>query len=296
MSESTERRSLRVWLKNARREQVKWALVILAAVVVGAVIFTYRAPILALASNPEQVRAWVESLGALGPLGLIALNAFQVVVAFVPGPVVQVAAGYLFGWLEGAILGTIGMIIGGALAVLLARFFGRPLVQRIVGEQRLLRWEQVAHLNSLPIWFILMMGPFGDIPYYIAGLTSLAIWKIIAVAVFVRTPSIIVATAIGSGVIERDSPWVIGAVILFFLAALVGIRYQKQIEQWVDLNLLQRVARRFGRDSAGQPAPLLLPAPEASPHEQTLSDETIDAAQTMKETTNAVTDRSPISA
>jgi uncharacterized membrane protein YdjX (TVP38/TMEM64 family) len=261
VSESPERRTLRTWLRSTRREQVQWVLVIVAGLAVGAVIFKYRAPILALASNPEQVRGWVETLGPLGPLGLIALNALQVVVAFVPGPVVQVVAGYLFGWFQGAILGLVGMIIGGTLAVLLARIFGRPLVRRIVGEQRLARWEQVAHLNSLPIWFILMLGPFGDIPYYIAGLTSLAIWKIIAVAVFVRTPSIIVATAIGAGVIERDSPLVIGAVVLLVIAALVGIRYQAQIEQWVDQNLLQRVARRLGRNPAGQPGPLLLPAP-----------------------------------
>lgn len=284
-----------MWLRNARREQVQWTLVILAAVVVGAIIFKYRVPIMALASNPEQVRAWVEELGPLGPLGLMALNALQVVVAFVPGPVVQVAAGYLFGWLQGAILGTIGMIIGGTLAVLLARIFGRPLVQRIVGEQRLTRWEQIAHLNSLPIWFILMLGPFGDIPYYIAGLTSLAVWKIIAVAVFVRTPSVILATAIGAGVIQRDSPWVIGAVVLLVIAALVGIRYQKQIEQWVDHHLLQRVARRFGRDSTGQPTPLLLPAPQAPADEQIPPAEP-STAQATKETNDAVTDRSPVSA
>lgn len=262
LPERREQQARRVWRKRTRREQAQWALVILAAVAIGAVIFVYREPILAFASNPEQVRAWVERLGPWGPLGLIMLNALQVVVAFVPGPVVQVAAGYLFGWLQGAILGTIGMILGGALAVLLARVFGRPLVQRIVGAQRLARWEQVAHLNSLPIWFILMLGPFGDIPYYIAGLTSLAIWKIIAVAAFVRTPSIIVATAIGAGVIQRDSPWVIGAVILFFLTALVAIRYQSQIEQWVDQRLLQRVARRFGQEPTGPPAPLPLPLSE----------------------------------
>lgn len=283
MTERHERSAQRAGRRRYnRREQMRWALVILATVAAGAVIVVYRRPILELASNPEQVRAWVEQLGPVGPLGLIALNALQVVVAFVPGPVVQVVAGYLFGWFQGALVGTIGMIIGGTLAMLLARFFGRPLVQGLVGAERLMRWEQIAHLNSLPIWFILMLGPFGDIPYYIAGLTSLAIWKVIAVAAFVRTPSIILASAIGAGVIRRDSPWVVAIVALLVVLALIAIRYQRQIEQWVDQQLLQRLVRVFKGSTAEQPTPLLLAAPPTPPVQPVLSDAASDPAYTAK--------------
>lgn len=278
-----------------RREQVRWALVILATVAAGVLIFAYRRPILELASNPERVRAWVEQLGPLGPLGLVALNALQVVVAFVPGPVVQVVAGYLFGWFQGALVGILGMILGGMLAVLLARFFGRPLVRSLVGAERLMRWEQIAHLNSVPIWFILMLGPFGDIPYYIAGLTSLPIWKIIAVAVFVRTPSVIVASAIGAGVIQRDSPWVIAGVALLVVVALIGIRYQKQIEQWVDQRLLAHIVRIFERNATEQPAPLLLAAPPTPPAQPAPSDEATDLPPIKKATDHEYPDRSAIS-
>ena len=51
-----------------------------------------------------------------------------------------------------------------------------------------------------------MLGPFGDIPYYIAGLTSLPIWKIIAVAVLVRAPSVFISAAVGAGVIDYRNP------------------------------------------------------------------------------------------
>lgn len=121
-----------------------------------------------------------------------------------------------------------GVYYSGAIAVGLARLLGRPLVVRMVGEDRLNRWEHVARLDSLPIWFILMLAPFGDVPYYIAGLTSLPIWKIIAVAALVRTPSVLIATAVGAGVIDYRNPFFIAGVVIVVIVAVVALRYQTQ--------------------------------------------------------------------
>jgi uncharacterized membrane protein YdjX (TVP38/TMEM64 family) len=85
-------------------------------------------------SDPADLRAWLESLGPWGPVGLIALFVLQILVAPLPGYVFQAAAGYLFGWFWGAVYACIGMLIGGTLAMTLARIFGRPLVRRVVGE------------------------------------------------------------------------------------------------------------------------------------------------------------------
>ncbi|MCS6842779.1 MAG: VTT domain-containing protein [Caldilineales bacterium] len=227
------------WLNH--RAVLRWALLAAAALALAWVVFKYRQPLLALATDQATLQAWVERLGPWGPLGLVAISALQVVFAFVPGPVIQVVGGYLFGWFGGAVFGVIGMVLGGAIAMTLSRLFGRPLVQRMIGAERLARWERVARLNSLPIWFVLMLGPFGDVPYYIAGLTSLPVWKIVAVAAFVRGPSVIVAAAIGAGVIPRNSPVIVVLLALAVAIMLLAVRYQRQIEAWVDRHLLQRV-------------------------------------------------------
>ena len=41
--------------------------------------------------------------------------------AFIPGYVTQVASGFLFGYPKGAVYGVIGMLLGGVIAVGLAR-------------------------------------------------------------------------------------------------------------------------------------------------------------------------------
>ncbi len=107
--------------------------------------------------------------------------------------------------------------------------------------------------NSLALWFILMLAPFGDVPYYIAGLTSLAIWKIIAIAAFVRTPSVVVAVLVGSGAISWRSPWVIGAFGVLVVIALLALRYQNNIERWVDEKLLPVAMRLTSRRAPVQP-------------------------------------------
>lgn len=226
---------------------IKRALLVALALAALAVAIRYHREIIAFLGNEEQLEAWLDQLGPLGPLAVIALNALQVVVAFIPGYAMQVASGYLYGFPMGAIYGAIGMAIGGIIAMTLARVYGRPLVVRMVGEGRMQRWEDVAHLNSLPIWFFLMLGPFGDVPYYIAGLTTLAIWKVVAVALLLRTPSVFVAAAVGAGLVDWRSPWIIGGAALLLLAGLLAVRYQSRLESWVDQTLLPRVVRLGAR-------------------------------------------------
>lgn len=272
---------MNVWLKRA--------LAVGAVIAVGALVVRYHREVYAFLSDEAAVEAWVVQLGPLGPLGVIALNAIQVVIAFIPGYVMQLVAGFLYGWPMGAVYGTLGMLIGGFIAVALARFFGRPLVIRMVGEKRVDRWEHVARLDSLALWFILMLAPFGDVPYYIAGLTSLAIWKIIAIAAFVRTPSVILAVLVGSGALSWQSPWVIGTGIVLVAIALLALRFQGNIELWVDEKLLPRVLRWTGGRAPVQPLeagaalsadgwsdpaparPLIVNVPESGEHDPTPS-------------------------
>jgi len=216
---------MRPWMRNA--------LLTSLVVVAGALLLIYRRPILGALADPASVQAWLGSLGPWGPIGLIALFVAQILVAPVPGYVFQVAAGYLFGWLPGTIYASIGMLIGGAIAMTLARVYGRPLVSRAVGEARLEQLETVTHLNSLALWFLLMLGPFGDILFFLAGLTTLRVWKIMAVALVVRMPALAVSAAVGAGVLDWRSPWVIGGLIVLMAFGLIGARNQDRIDRWV---------------------------------------------------------------
>ena len=171
----------------------------------------YGPALIDLVRDRARVEAWLAAFGPWGPLALILLNTLQIVIAPIPGYFVQAAAGYLFGTLAGGIYGTIGMVTGGALAM------------------------------NLP-WFILLLGPVGDIPYFIAGLTHVPTWKILLIALVLRAPSVFVAAAVGAGVIVLPPAWWLAfGAILVVIASLLH-RYRERLEHWMDHLLLRRVA------------------------------------------------------
>lgn len=227
---------MNVWLRNT--------LWILAAAVVIALGVVLARPVYDFLGNEQALRVWLDRLGPLGPLGVIALNAIQVIIAFVPGYAMQIAAGFLYGFPLGALYGAVGMTLGGVTAMALARRYGQPFVARMIGARRLERWQEVTRLNSLPIWAFMMIGPFGDVPYYIAGLTRLAIWKIMVLAVLLRTPSVIVAAAVGAGLLDWHSPWVWGGAALVMLVGALVVFNQQRLDRWLDETLLPRITRR----------------------------------------------------
>lgn len=224
------------WPPKAAVRSILLALLLLA---LGAI---YGPTLLDLVSDRARIEVWLTGLGPWGPLALVLLNTLQIVVAPIPGYFVQAAAGYLFGALAGGFYGMIGMAAGAALATSLARWYGRPLVTRLAGAERLQRWEGIIHSDSIWPWFILLLGPVGDIPYFIAGLTRVSVWKIVLIALVLRTPSVFVAAAVGAGAISLPPAWwlVFGAVLVV-IAALLH-HHRDRLEHWVDHLILRRVA------------------------------------------------------
>ena len=74
---------------------------------------------------------WVEGLGALGPIVFI-LGYVAATVAFIPGSVLTLAAGAIFGLGQGVVYVMIGATAGASVAFLLARSVAREAISRPV--------------------------------------------------------------------------------------------------------------------------------------------------------------------
>jgi uncharacterized membrane protein YdjX (TVP38/TMEM64 family) len=217
----------------------KWlpALVLLVLV---ALVVVYWQPLRALLGDLPRLRDWLRGLGPWGPVALIAVNAAQIVAAPIPGQLVQAAAGYLFGLWPGALYGALGMALGGTLSMSLGRVYGRPLVTRLAGAERLAQWERAAHTDSTLIWCILLLPPFGDIPYLIAGLSKIPIWKVLGIIVLVRWPSAIVHAAVGAGVVSGSRWLVAGLLGGLTLLGVLGLVFAPRLWEWVQTRLPSR--------------------------------------------------------
>lgn len=210
-----------------------WVIGAIGAASLGGLIY-YGPTLWGLIQNREALQAWVAQLGWFGPIVLIVANALQIVFAPVPGYVFQLAAGFLYGPLWGGLWGSIGLMTGSALAMWLARTYGRPLVTRLVGAERLAKWESVTHSTNTIVWFVLLLGPTGDVPYFLAGLSKVSFAKVMAMTAILRIPSIFVVVGAGAGVMYLNW-WQLGAIVTLLTAfVVVFMRYQEQILAWVE--------------------------------------------------------------
>jgi uncharacterized membrane protein YdjX (TVP38/TMEM64 family) len=195
-------------------------------------VYYWREPLWALLRDQERVREWVASFGPWAPLVSIALNAAQVLLAPIPGQFIGVMNGYLYGIWLGTLYSMVGLLIGTALAMGLARRFGRPLVERMVNPEQLARWDRITRRRGPLFFFLIYLFPSlpDDIICFLIGLSSLSIPRMLVLAMIGRLPGVIVSCWVGANTAEL--PWWAwiplggGAVGL----AWVFWRYQAQME------------------------------------------------------------------
>ena len=201
----------------------------------------YGAQMWALASDEAALEAAVARLGLWGPAALIGINVAQILVAPIPGYVVQAAAGYLYGPLWGGIYGAIGLVAGAMLAMLLARLLGRPLVERMVGRERLARWEKLTFSTSTAVWFLILLTPTGDLPYFMAGLSQVSFTKILVLTCLIRVPSTFVVAAAAAGALVL-SGWQLALLFgSLGLLLFIFLRYQDRLTQAIDRRVEQHI-------------------------------------------------------
>ncbi len=205
---------------------------------------------LTLFGDSQRLVTWVRGRGPWAPLGIIVLQIAQVVVAPIPGQIVGVAAGYLFGTLLGTFYSLLGTAAGSWIAFALARAYGRPLVERIVPRQILARLDAGAQRRGLFFFALVFLLPFlpDDLACFAAGLTPIPIPALMAVAITTRTPSILVTAWLGANAEGLStSQW---AMLIAASALLAGLSllYGERVQQWL-------MARMAGENSPTRSRP-----------------------------------------
>jgi uncharacterized membrane protein YdjX (TVP38/TMEM64 family) len=193
----------------------------------------------------EAVQAWVASFGPWGPVVSVLLNTAQVLLAPIPGQTVGVVNGYLYGVAVGTLYSLIGVMLGTAVAMLLGRWFGREVVVRIVGEEKLEPWDRLARRQGAAFFFLVFLFPFlpDDLVCFIVGLSPLPIPQMLVLAALGRLPGLVVSCWVGAN--ATAFPWWAWGLMTVVGAALGYLfwRQQERLEQAM-VNLIQRLFRK----------------------------------------------------
>lgn len=192
-------------------------------------------PLSSLASNPENLKQSVKQAGWWGPLVFVGVQFLQILIAPIPGQVIGVAAGTLFGPFWGTIYSMIGALIGFTAIFMLSRRLGRPFVERFFKAEHLKKFDYLAKANGPLVFFLIFLLPAfpDDLVCYIAGLSAIPIRTLVAVSLAGRLPGYLVLALIGSGVAESNVT-LIGVLVAVMAGCLVVAYWQRQrLEKWM---------------------------------------------------------------
>jgi len=174
-----------------RRMSVRIALfaALLAAIVLA---YMYRGLL-----NVAALESWVKSAGALGPLLYMAVYAIATVL-FLPGSVITLAGGALFGPVWGTLYSLTGATVGATVAFLIARYLASDWVHRKAGgwTRQLIEgveqegWRFIAFVRLVPLF------PFNLLNYAL-GLTRIGLLAYVVGSYVFMFPGALAYTYLG---------------------------------------------------------------------------------------------------
>lgn len=198
----------------------------------GAVGWFIGIPMIRFAEEPEAFRAWVDASGIWGRIIFIGMVILQVIVAFIPGEAIELAAGYAFGGLEGTVLSMVGILLGSWIIFMLVRKFGVKMVEVFFSKDKI---AQVGFLNNqkktkvLAFLLMLIPGTPKDFLSYFAGLTRLDLRQWLVIVCTARLPSVLTSTLTGAAAGEKQYVLAVILLVLTGLISFAGILYYRYI-------------------------------------------------------------------
>ncbi|WP_165047225.1 MULTISPECIES: TVP38/TMEM64 family protein [unclassified Adlercreutzia] len=171
----------------------------------------------------DRVMEKVQHAGPAGVAILLAIQFLQIVVAFIPGEVVQIAAGMLYGPWGGAAVVLVGCVFSSAFIFVLVHKLGAPFVQGMVPTKfldKFRRFEASGKLNMVVFILFLIPGLPKDVFTYLVPLTDMRMRAFLLLSNIARIPGIVVSTYAAAGIVQGDY---LQSAIIFAVAALVAV-------------------------------------------------------------------------
>jgi uncharacterized membrane protein YdjX (TVP38/TMEM64 family)/rhodanese-related sulfurtransferase len=157
------------------------------------------------AFDSAMVDAWVKEAGAVGPIVFIVVYAIGTVL-LVPGPLFMLVSGALYGPVYGTFYSLTGVMIGAAIAFLIARFIAADWLEaKIGGRLKRLKegveqegWRFVAFLRLVPVFPSILIN-------YALGLTRIKFSHYFVTSYVCKLPAVAAYVYVGHAGLEAIS-------------------------------------------------------------------------------------------
>ncbi len=180
----------------------------------------------------SQLLSWIEASGIWGPVVVVLVMALAIVVSPLPSAPIALAAGAAYGHWFGTALVILGAELGALAAFLMARWLGRPIIERYLGQS--LGTGLLGSQNMLTfLVFASRLLPFlsFDLISYAAGFSKLHLWRFALATLAGIVPASFFLAHMGSVAMNGDARtmlWTVAVLGLFSGGSLLFAILRKQ--------------------------------------------------------------------
>lgn len=187
-------------------------------------------------ADPAAIRSAVRETGRLAPAAFLVVQMLQVIVAPIPGQALGFVAGYLFGALWGTVLSVVGATVGGYIAFLLARRYGRPVVDRMVTEEARELFDSFSSDHGRFTLFLVFLVPGlpDDAICVVAGVSDVDTRSFLLASIVGRIPGYFLVALAGSRLAEARYAETTALLAVLALVSALGYLGRHRLAQWVE--------------------------------------------------------------
>src|SRR5688572_15763606 len=127
-----------------------------------------------------QIQDYFHGWGPVAPAVYLLVVIVEVILAPIPGTLLYLPGGLIFGWLVGGTMSLAGNVLGAGIACQIARTIGRQRIERYLERPTLQKYRAAIEARGLWVVLLLRVNPVtsSDLVSYAAGLTRIPIWKV----------------------------------------------------------------------------------------------------------------------
>lgn len=218
-----------------------WLLVSVSLLLAASVIFlvVLSAPYwkaLSLPENQERLQSWIAELGFKGWILFFCLQMLQIIIAFIPGEPIQMMAGVLYGAWGGILTWLAGSVCASILVFIIVRKGGERLVHKLFGKDKLEKFSFLRdshQIEMITLILFLIPGMPKDLLTYLGGLTSIKLWKFIAISNLARIPALAASALLGSSASRGNMGLTLIISLLAIATAVIGVIFRDKLTSWL---------------------------------------------------------------
>lgn len=176
--------------------------------------------------DPRAVKKLILSYDKYSVFAFLTLQIIQVVAFFIPGEIIQIAGGYIFGTFLGGVISLIGITLGSIFVYSISNFYGKPFIKKIISKKHLNFFDKILKLGSINyIVFLLYLIPGipKDVLAYVCGISDISFKNFVIYSTLGRIPGIFISTFFGSNINTGHRGMLIAIAVFMSVFFIIGV-------------------------------------------------------------------------